>query len=116
MRYMILFKTEKDAEGIPPCKDLAEMQDFIAELTDAGVVLATEGLYPSDRGARVRVSGGRTVAVDGPFTEAKELIAGFVMVRAASRAEAVELAGRFLGVAGEGTAEVRELIDAPGGE
>jgi hypothetical protein len=113
MRYMIMFRTEKDAEGIPPCKDLTEMQQFTSELIDAGVVLGTEGLYPSARGARVRLDRGRLSVTDGPFAEAKELIAGYVLVRVKSREEAVELAGRFLEVAGEGTAEVREVIDTP---
>ena len=111
MRFMIMFKTEKDAEGIPPCKDLDEMKRFTEGMAAEGVVLGTEGLYPSERGARVWRTGGKVTAVDGPFAEAKELVAGFVLVRADSREQAVELAGRFLEVAGEGTAEVREVID-----
>jgi hypothetical protein len=111
MRYMIMFRTEHDAEGIPPCKDMTEMQEFTAGLMEAGVVLGSEGLYPSARGARVRVTAGKVAVTDGPFAEAKELIAGYVMVRVRSREEAVELAGQFLQVAGEGTAEVREVIE-----
>jgi hypothetical protein len=110
MRYMIMFKTEKDHEVIPVCKDTTEMQRFIAELSKAGVVLSTEGLYPSERGARVRLAGGKVSVTDGPFTEAKELVAGYVIVEVPSRDEATALAGRFLGVAGDGTAEVREVI------
>lgn len=111
MRFMIMFRTEKDHEGVPVCKDTAAMQDFIATLSADGVVLGTEGLQPTDRGARVRLAGGKVTAVDGPFAEAKEVVAGYVLVRVASKQEAIELAGRFLEVAGEGTAEVREIID-----
>jgi hypothetical protein len=113
MKYMIMFKTTNDAEGIPPCQDEAQMQTFIGRLAAEGVLLSTEGLYPSERGARVSRLGGKVTAVDGPFTEAKELVAGFVLVRVGSRDEAVELAGRFLEVAGQGTAEVREVIESP---
>jgi hypothetical protein len=110
MRYMIMFKTEKDHEGVPVCKDTTEMQRFIGELARDGVVLSTEGLYPSERGARVRLAGGKVSVMDGPFTETKELVAGYVLVEVPSKEEATALAGRFLGVAGEGTAEVREVI------
>jgi hypothetical protein len=116
MRFMIMFKTDKDAEGVPVCKDVAEMQEFLTDLTELGVVISTEGLQPSARGARVTRVAGRVNAVDGPFTETKELIAGYVLVRVRSKAEAIELAGRFLEVAGEGTAEVREVIDSPHSE
>jgi len=92
---------------------LSEMQEFIGDLSESGVVLSTEGLQPSARGARVSRVNGRVSAVDGPFAETKELVAGYVMVRVASKREAIELAGRFLEVAGEGTAEVREVIDSP---
>lgn len=111
MRFMIMFRTEKDAEGVPPCKDLAAMQDFTAALVREGIVLGTEGLYPSARGARVRLDGGRVAVTDGPFAEAKEVVAGYVLVRVDSRDAAVDLAARFLDVAGEGIAEVREVID-----
>jgi hypothetical protein len=113
MKYMIMFKTTDDAEGIPPCKDEAEMVSFIGQLAAEGVLLGTEGLYPSERGARVTRVAGKVAAMDGPFTEAKELVAGFVLVKVGSRAEAVDLAGRFLEVAGQGTAEVREVIESP---
>jgi hypothetical protein len=113
MKYMIMFKTTNDVEGIPPCQDEAEMQSFIGRLAADGVLLSTEGLYPSERGARVSRQGGKVTAVDGPFTEAKELVAGFVLLNVASKDEAVELAGRFLAVAGQGTAEVREVIESP---
>ncbi|HEX8675505.1 MAG TPA: YciI family protein [Longimicrobium sp.] len=110
MRYMIMFKTEKDFEGIPACKDLAQMGVFMQELKEKGVLLATEGLHPSERGARVRLAGGKLNVTDGPFAEAKELVAGFALVEVPTKEDAVQLAGQFLGVAGEGTSEVREVI------
>jgi hypothetical protein len=112
MRFMIMFKNDMDTEvDVPPCLDLDEMGGLMRELSAAGVLLATEGLQPSAKGARVRVAGGKRTVVDGPFTEAKELIAGFALVRVGSKGEAVDLAERFLRVAGFGTAEVREAFE-----
>jgi hypothetical protein len=115
MRYMLLFRpVEKSEEDAPPCMELSAMGDLIGELGAAGVVLSTEGLHPSERGARVRLAEGRVSVTDGPFTEAKELIAGYVMVDVDSRDDAIELAKRFLAVAGEGQGEVREVMEHPG--
>jgi hypothetical protein len=115
MRYMIMFKADSDTEAAAPaCFVLPEMQRFIGELTDAGVVVATEGLHPSERGARIRRSGGKVSVMDGPFTEAKELVAGFVLVEVPSKAAAMELTERFLEIAGDASAEVREVIPHPG--
>ena len=116
MRFMIMFKADGDTEAdAPACIAIPEMQRFIGELTDAGVVLATEGLQPSERGARLRRSDGKVAVMDGPFTEAKELVAGFVLVEVPSKEAAVELAERFLEIAGEAAAEVREVIPHPAG-
>jgi hypothetical protein len=115
MRYMIMFKTNADAEDAgPACFLMPEMGRFIGQLRDEGVLIHTEGLKPSYQvGSRVRRSGGKVTVTDGPFAEAKELVAGFVLVEVASHDEAVELAQRFLEVAGEASAEVREVIGAP---
>ncbi|HEX7241796.1 MAG TPA: YciI family protein [Longimicrobiaceae bacterium] len=113
MRYMIMFKADADTEeAAPACMALPEMGRFIQELSDGGVLVATEGLKPSSTGAaRLRYSGGKVAVTDGPFAEAKELVAGFVLVEVPSKEEAVELAERFLRVAGDGTAaEVREVF------
>ena len=113
MRYLILFRNDGDSEvDVPPCIELDAMGAFIEELTQGGVLLGYEGLKPSAAGARVRLTGGRRSVVDGPFAEAKELVAGFALVRAGSRAEAVDLAERFLRVAGQGSAEVREAFES----
>jgi hypothetical protein len=111
MRFMLMFKTDQDVD-VPACKDLDEMKAFIGDLTAAGVLLATEGLHPSAKGAHVRLAGGRVMVTDGPFTEAKELVAGFALVRVPSKDEAIALSQRFLTVAGSGACEVRQVFEA----
>lgn len=112
MRFMLMFRTGNDVEaGIPPCKDEPAMIRFIGELTRAGTLLSSEGLYPSVRGAMVERRAGNVRVKDGPFTEAKELIAGYAIVEVSSKATAIELAGQFLEIAGEGVSEVREVIE-----
>ncbi len=117
MRFMMIYKPAdtKDMEaGVPPSQEhMAEMGKFIEEMAKAGVLLATDGLQPSSKGARVRLSGGKLTVTDGPFTETKELIAGFAIVQAKSKAEAIELAKRFLKLAGDGESEIRQMHDAP---
>jgi hypothetical protein len=117
MRFLMTFKSdERPRPGVSACKQyLPEMARLMEELTRAGVVLATEGLLPSASGARVAYSGGNIAVTDGPFAEAKEVVAGFALVRVGSKAEAVELAGRFLTIAGEGACEILEVFEAPGG-
>jgi hypothetical protein len=113
MRFMLMFKSDQPVEpGTSPCKQqLPEMAKLMDELKRSGVLVFTEGLMPSDTGARVRMSGGRLTVRDGPFTEAKELVAGFAVVDVKSKAEAVELAKRFLAIAGGGESDVLEVFD-----
>ncbi|HEX6371882.1 MAG TPA: YciI family protein [Longimicrobium sp.] len=112
MRFMIMFRNDGDSEvDVPPCLDLDEMGRFIGELQSTGVLLGYEGLKPSEKGARVRMTGGKRNVMDGPFTEAKELIAGFALVQLPSRDAAVDLAEQFLRIAGQGSAEVREAFE-----
>ena len=91
MRFMVLVKANKDSEAgvLPDEKILAAMGKFNEELVKAGVMLAAEGLQPSSKGARVRFSGGKTSVIDGPFTETKELVAGFWLWQVKSREEAI---------------------------
>jgi len=89
---MVMVRATKDSEagGLPDEKLLAEMGKFNEELVKAGVMLAGEGLQPSSKGARVRFSGAKRTAIDGPFAETKELIAGFWMWRVKSKEEAID--------------------------
>jgi hypothetical protein len=117
MRFMCIYRpadTERMEAGAPPSQDeVARMGQLIGDMVKAGVLLATDGLLPSSKGARVRLSGGRVTVTDGPFTEAKELIAGFAIIKVSSKAEAVEWCKRFLQVAGEGESEIRLMWDTP---
>lgn len=117
MRYMMIYRpadASRMEAGIPPTEqEMAEMGKFIEEMARSGVLLATDGLLPSSLGARVRRSGDSFTVTDGPFAEAKELIGGFAIVQLASKAEAIELARRFLAIAGDGESEVRQMYDAP---
>ena len=92
MRFMILIKADKTTEAgvLPDEKLLTEMGKYNEELVKAGVMLAGEGLHPSSKGARVKFSGGKRTVIDGPFTEAKELIAGFWLWQVKSKEEAIE--------------------------
>lgn len=114
MRCIGLLKADASSEaGAPPGKELMErMGTFIEEITKAGVMLATDGLQPSSKGARVRVSGGKVTVIDGPFTESKELIASYALFEVKSMAEAIEWTTRFLKVLGEGECEIRPLFEA----
>jgi hypothetical protein len=92
MRFMVIVKATKNSEAgvMPSEKLLADMGAFNEELVKAGVMLAGEGLQPSAKGARVRFSGGKRTVIDGPFTETKELVAGFWLWQVKSREEAIE--------------------------
>lgn len=92
MRFMVLVPANKDSEaGVMPTHDqLAEMQKFNEELVKAGVMLAGDGLHPTSKGARVRFEGSSKTVIDGPFSESKELVAGFWIWQVRSREEALE--------------------------
>jgi hypothetical protein len=113
---MILVKADKNSEAgvLPDEKLLAEMGKYNEELAKAGVLLAAEGLHPSSKGARVRFSGAKRTVIDGPFTEAKELIAGFWLIQVRSKEEAIEWVKRcpnpFPGT--ESEIEIRQVFDA----
>ncbi|HSN73319.1 MAG TPA: YciI family protein [Steroidobacteraceae bacterium] len=115
MRCMILIKANAETEaGVMPSETLlAEMGRFNEELVKAGVMLAGEGLHPSARGARVRFSGDRRTVTDGPFTETKELIAGFWLWQVKSLEEAIEWVKRCPNPTGEtGEIEIRPVFEA----
>jgi len=121
MRFMMLLKADKNTEAgsMPDEAILIAMGKYNEELIKAGVLLAGEGLQPSSKGARVRFSGGKTTVIDGPFAETKELIAGFWMIQAKSKEEAIEWAkrvpfdpqGASATTGGVGEIEIRQLFD-----
>jgi hypothetical protein len=113
MRFMMLVKANEDSEaGVLPSKEiLAAMGAYNEELVKAGVLLAAEGLHPSSKGARVRFSGGKRTVTNGPFTETKELIAGFWLIQVKSKEEAIEWASRVPFADGE-ELEVRQVFEA----
>lgn len=120
MRFMMIVKANQDSEaGKMPSEELfAEMGKYNEELMKAGVLVDLSGLKPTSQGFRVKFSGGKRTVVDGPFTESKELIAGYWIINVKSREEAVEWAKRIPAPQdkGEGEVEVRpfyELEDFP---
>ena len=123
MRFMIIVKATQDSEAgvMPEEKLIAEMATYHEALAKAGALLDGSGLQPSAKGWRIKYSGGKRTVIDGPFTETKELIAGYTLIQASSRAEALEWAKRFPNPAGDGKQgeiEVRQLFEledfAPG--
>ena len=111
MRFLSIYKTTE--RGVPPSQEeMTKMGKLVEDGMKAGFLLATEGCLPSALGARVRISGGKVTVTDGPFTEAKELVGGFAILRANSKEEAVEMAKNFLQVVGDGECELRQLYEA----
>ena len=116
MRFMILVKATVDTEAgvTPQASVFAAMASYHEALAKAGVLLDANGLQPSAKGWRIRYSGDRRTLVDGPFTETKELLAGYTLIQVRSREEAMEWARRFPAPMGEGTdaeIEVRPLFE-----
>jgi hypothetical protein len=114
MRFMILVKANTDSEAgkMPDEEIFAAMADYHDELAKAGVLLDANGLQPSSRGWRIAWSGGRKTVTDGPFTEAKELVAGYTIIQTTTREEALEWAKRFPNpFEADGEIEVRQLFE-----
>jgi hypothetical protein len=113
MRFMMLVRSTKESEsGVMADETIfAAMARYNEELAKAGVLLAAEGLHPSSKGARVKFSGSKRTVVDGPFTETKELIAGFWLIEVKSREEAIEWVKRCPGpFAGDSEIELRQVF------
>jgi hypothetical protein len=113
MRFLLVHRldeTRPDAYS-PGAEVVAGVGRLMGEMTRAGVLLAAEGVLPSSTGAKVRVSGGKRTVIDGPFTEAKEVIGGFALLQVRSREEAIEWAVRFAGVVGDVEVEVRQVSE-----
>jgi hypothetical protein len=116
MRFMIMVRANAKSESgaMPEDSLIAAMATYHEELAKAGVLLDATGLQPSSKGWRVRYSGGKRTIIDGPFTETKELIAGYTLIEVRSREEAMEWARRFPAPFGEmedGEIEVRQLFE-----
>jgi len=112
---MIIIKANKDTEAgvLPDEKLLTEMGQYNEELVKAGLMLAGEGLHPSSKGVRVKFSGGKRTVIDGPFTETKELIAGFWLWQVRSMGEAIEWVKRCPNPTGtEAEIEIRQVFEA----
>jgi hypothetical protein len=115
MRFMVLIKANADSEaGIFPTRELLEaMGRFNEEMARAGVLIGGEGLHPSARGTRLSFTGrGDVTVTDGPFTETKELIAGFWIIQTASRDEAIAWIKRVPQCPGGGEIEIRQIFEA----
>jgi hypothetical protein len=115
MRFMVIVKATKSSEaGVLPSEELlTAMGKFNEELTKAGVMLAGEGLHPSSKGARVRFSGEKRTVIDGPFTETKELVAGFWLWKCTSLQEAIEWGRRCPNpMPEESELEIRQVFEA----
>lgn len=118
MRFLSMVRINEGA-GMQPSEQLmTDMGKLIEEMTQAGVLLDTAGLLPSSAGVRVRLSGGKLSVKDGPFTEAKEVVGGYAILRAESKEDAIEMTKRFLKVHGDEwdvECEVRQLAE-PGSD
>jgi len=114
MRFMIIRKADKNTEaGVLPSQELlAAMLKYNEELVKAGIMLQGEGLQPSSKGTRVKLTAGKPTVVDGPFTETKELIAGFTMIQVRSKEEAVEWVKRWPVEDGDVELEIRQVFEA----
>ena len=114
MRFMILVKGNVESEaGVMPSQDIfTAMADYHEQLAKAGVLLDANGLQPTSKGFRVNYSGGKRMIMDGPFTETKEIMAGFTIIQVKSREEAIEWAKRFPNPHNEdGHIEVRQMFE-----
>src|SRR5205823_1920517 len=111
MKFLSMYKSVE--RGVPPSQEeMAKMGKLVEEGFKAGWLLATEGCLPSALDARVRNSSGKLTVTDERFTEAKELVGGFAILRANSKAEAIQLSKDFLQVVGEGECELLQIYEA----
>ena len=110
MRFLSIYKCPE--RNTPPSQEeMAKMGKLVEDWMRSGRLLATEGCLPSALGARVRIEGEKYNVSDGPFTEAKELVGGFAILDAPSKAKAIEYVKEFLQVVGQGECELRQLYD-----
>jgi hypothetical protein len=113
MRFMVIVKATKESESgvLPEEKDFAAMGKFNEELVKAGVMLAGEGLHPSSEGVRISYAGGKKTVIEGPFSETKELVAGYWLLQTKTKQEVIEWLKRAPFTAGE-EVEIRQVYEA----
>jgi len=113
MRFMIIVKGDEAYESgaMPTEEQLSAMVKYNEEMVEAGVMVSGEGLHPSSKGARIEFSGGKPVITDGPFSEAKELVGGFTMIKVDSKEEALDWVRRWPGADGD-VLELRQVFEA----
>lgn len=113
MRFMVIVKATADSESgrLPTTEEFAQMGAFNEQLIKAGIMLAGEGLQPTSKGARIRFDEGRVTVIDGPFAETKELVAGYWLIQAKSKEEAIEWFSRAPFDPGA-TLELRQIYEA----
>jgi hypothetical protein len=113
VRFLMVHRLDESKPDAyaPSVEVVAGVGRMIEEMTKAGVLLAAEGVLPSSTGARVRTYGGKRIVIDGPFTEAKEVIGGFALLQVRSKEEAIEWAARFAEVIGDVEVEVRQVAE-----
>jgi hypothetical protein len=110
MKFLSIYRSPE--RNTPPSpEEMAKMGKLVEEGLKSGRLLATEGCMPSVTGARIRFTDGKTTVTDGPFTESKEVIGGFAIIRANSKQEAVEYIKEFLNVVGQGECELRQVFE-----
>lgn len=111
MKFLSIYKTVE--RNVPPSQEeMARMGKLVQDAMQAGWLLSTEGCLPTALGVRVRISNGSFSVIDGPFTESKEQVGGFAILKANSKEEAIQLTKDFLSVVGQGECEVRQLFEA----
>jgi hypothetical protein len=112
MRFLSLVKAPE--RTTPPSQDeMDRMENLITEGMKVGWLLHTEGLLPTSLGARVRSTNGKVTVTDGPFSESKEVVGGFAIFQAESKAEAIQLIKKFFAAGGDGECELRQLYEMP---
>ena len=113
MRFMTIYKPGFERDTPPTEKEMADMGALIGEMLQKGVLITTDGLQHSRKGARVSLNNGTFTVVDGPFAEAKEVVGGYAIIDVPSKDEAIAWTKRFLSVVGHGESEIRLMHDAP---
>jgi hypothetical protein len=108
MRFFMTY-ISKAPHGQPPADPVA-MQKFVQEMLQSGILLDTGGILPLSQGARVKLDGGKFAVLDGPFPETKEMVIGYAIVQVKSRDEAVEVARRFMTIAGDGWGDIQQIL------